>query len=320
MTWHIENGIGETRALLVENGKPLAAKLWWDGEVYCNQVTTAKLIAKQSRSRRGTAQIESGAEILVDKLPRELTEGKHFSVRISRAAIAERGRYKRAQGRYASESEIAHEQAHPFADLDAKHVSAFDSGLWEDVWSSASAGSLVFPGGGIVISATPAMTLIDVDCSWPEEAYHNAIPTIARALRWFDIGGNVGIDFPTIIDKQDRKAYDNRLAKRLADWPHESTAMNGFGFVQLVARLEGPSLLHRFASSRTGMCARYALRVGERAQGAGPTLLLTVHPALKSKLKAEWIDELAMRTGKQVRIETDPSLALEAPQAQIVAQ
>ncbi|MEL7199146.1 MAG: ribonuclease [Pseudomonadota bacterium] len=320
MTWLIENGIGETRALLVEDGKPRAAKLWWDGEVYCGQITTAKLIAKQSGSRRGTAQIESGEEILVDKLPRELTEGKRFSVRISRAVIAERGRYKRAQGRYVNESSIAQAQTDPFADLDTTHVSAFDPGLWEEVWTSASAGALDFPGGGIVLSATPAMTLIDVDCSHPEEAYHNAIPAIAKALRWFDIGGNVGIDFPTIIDKRDRKAYDNRLAERLGDWPHESTAMNGFGFVQLVARLEGPSLLHRFTTSRIGMCARYALRVGERAQGTGPTLLVTVHPALKSKLKAQRIDELARRTGKQVRIETDPSLALEAPQAQIVAQ
>ena len=36
--------------------------------------------------------------------------------------------------------------------------------------------------------------------------------------------------------------------------------MNGFGFVQLVARLNGPSLLHRFAISRLGMAARMALR------------------------------------------------------------
>ncbi|MEM6266101.1 MAG: ribonuclease, partial [Pseudomonadota bacterium] len=98
------------------------------------------------------------------------------------------------------------------------------------------------------------------------------------------------------------------------------TAMNGFGLVQLVARLEGPSLLHRFATSRTGLCARFAVRIAERAVGAGPMLLLTIHPALKAKLKPDWLDELARRTGKQLRIETDPALALEAPQAQIIGQ
>ena len=90
--------------------------------------------------------------------------------------------------------------------------------------------------------------------------------------------------------------------------------------MQIVARLEGPSLLHRFATSRVRMCAQYALRVGERAEGIGPVLLLTVHPSLKAKLKPEWLEELAKRTGRKVRIETSPTLALEAPSAQILSQ
>ena len=317
--WLIEEGIGETRALLVEDGRALAAKLYWPGELWRGQIAMAQLVSKKSGSRRGTAELEDGTQILVDKLPKELTEGARFALRVSRAAIAERGRFKRAQGRYHGEEVPADAPETPFEALEARTVNAFEAGLWEEVWSAASAGTMDFMGGGIVVSATPAMTLFDVDCSWPEEAYHNAIPTIARALRWFDIGGNVGIDFPTIIDKRDRKAYDNRLAEQLADWPHEATAMNGFGFVQLVAGLDGPSLLHRFSTSRTGMCARYALRVADRAQGAGPVLLLTVHPALKAKLKPDWLEELARRTGRQVRIKTDPALALEAPSAQILS-
>ncbi|MEM7781608.1 MAG: ribonuclease, partial [Pseudomonadota bacterium] len=122
----------------------------------------------------------------------------------------------------------------------------------------------------------------------------------------------------TLDSKADRRAVDEALADALADWPHERTAMNGFGFVHLVARLEGPSLLHRFATSRVGMCARAALRAGERAEGAG-AVLLTVHPALKAKLKSQWIEELAKRSGKEVRIETDPGLALEAPHAQVMS-
>ncbi|MEM9501362.1 MAG: ribonuclease [Pseudomonadota bacterium] len=313
--WLIEEGIGETRALLIERGEVLGAKLVWRGELIAGSHYPAKLISKASGARRGTAALENGTEVLVDHLPPELTEGADFSLRISRAAIAERGRFKYAQGRYVPENE---------ADLTSSHavwaagkvVRQFPAGLWEDVWLAASSASLDFPGGEILVSTTPAMTLIDIDGKAdPRELAVAALPTIAQGLSWFDLGGSIGIDFPTLATKADRREIDKALAAALSDWPHERTAINGFGFVQLVARLEGPSLLHRFAASRVGMCARAALRRAERVGGPG-ALLLTVHPALKAKLKPIWLEELARRTGKQVRIEVDPGLALEAAHAQ----
>ena len=317
--WLIERGIGETRALLINNGEVLAAKLHWHGELTAGEVHRAKLTHKKSKTRRGLATLDNGTEVFLDHLPADLTEGANIAVRISRSAIAEQGRYKYPQGRCVSEGETQTASPEPLAHM-GKAVQRFAPGLWEEVWQSASSGQLDFVGGGIICSPTPAMTLIDVDCYWPQEAYFNAIPAISRALRWFDIGGNIGIDFPTILDKSDRKACDSRLDEFLDDWPHERTAMNGFGFVQIVARLKGPSLLHRFATSRVGMCARYALRVAERAEGTGPVLLLTMHPALKAKLKPEWLEELAKRTGRKVRIEANPALALEAPSAQILGE
>ncbi len=303
--------------MLVEGEDVLAAKIRWPDELTAGESRPARLTFKTSGTRRGIATLENGTEVLLDHLPPDVTEGTNILLRISRAAIAEHGRHKYAQGRIVPKDEAKSSSPdRPFET--GKEVRHFPAGLWEEVWHSASSGKLDFVGGEILCSPTPAMTLIDVDCSWPQEAYFNAVPTISKALRWFDIGGNVGIDFPTILDKSDRKACDSRIDEYLADWPHERTAMNGFGFVQLVARLEGPSLLQRFATSRTAMCARYALRAAERAQGIGPVLLLNVHPALKAKLKPEWLDELARRTGKQVRIETDPGLALEAPSAQIL--
>ena len=107
------------------------------------------------------------------------------------------------------------------------------------------------------------------------------------------------------------------LAASLAGWPHERTAINGFGFVQLVARLERPSLLHRAAFQRAGMAARGLLRRAELLSGPG-ALLLSGHPALESQLRPEWIEELARRTGREVRWEARPGLAIEAPQAQLV--
>ncbi|MBV7264712.1 ribonuclease [Erythrobacter ani] len=325
--WLIERGIGETRALLVDADKVLAAKLHWPGELRAGSVLNAALTSKPAGGRRGTARLDDGRDVLVDHLPPEATEGVKIVVRIARAPIAERGRLKLAQARcvgLADKTESKLWASDVLGTHDAfalgTEVRYLPTGLWEDVWSAAASGTLDFAGGEILISTTPAMTLIDIDGDGePKDLSLAAIPAIVRALGWFDLGGSIGIDFPTIAEKTGRKAVDRALGEAWTDWSHERTAMNGFGFVQLVARLEGPSLLHRFATSRTGMCARMALRRAELAEGIGPSLLLTVRPALKAKLKGEWLDELARRTGKQVRIETDPGLALEAAQAQIVA-
>jgi hypothetical protein len=318
VNWLIEEGIAETRALLVEGERVLAAKLMWPGELAAGTHTTGKLTTKRKGTRRGVALLEGGTEALVDHLPPSATEGQTLDLIITRASLAERGRLKRAQARFAGADTPS-----PTAALPAgRNMRRFPAGLWEEVWHAASSGSLDFPGGEILISVTPAMTVIDIDgVGTPREIALAAVPAIARALAWFDLGGNIGIDFPTLQTKEDRRAVDDALGAALGDWPHERTAMNGFGFVQLVARLEGPSLLHRFATARLGMAARMALRRGElaaEADGTGRVLELAVHPALKSKLKEAWLTELARRTGRDVRIEVDPALAIEAANAQLL--
>ncbi len=324
--WLIEEGIGEHRALLIEHGRIRAAKIHWPGELVADAIVSAVLKIKPAGASRGVVLLENGAEALVDHLPASVTEGASGQVRIFRAAIAERGRLKLAQARWiAPETDPlpkheASAQRTPLRSLPAARVvPAFEAGLWEEVWHAASSGSIAFGGGEILCSATPAMTLIDVDgaASVPSRACAEAI---AQAIGWFDIAGSIGIDFPTLKTKAERKGFDAALGHALHDWPHEATAMNGFGFVQLIARLKGPSLLHRFARSRVGLCARSVLRLAERCTGTGPILLLRIHPALSPKLKPEWLAELARRTGKELRIETDPALALEAPSAQLLAR
>lgn len=332
--WVIEHGIGETRAVLMDGDTVRAAWLQWPGTLNPGQELTAKLVTKWAGSRRGIACTEDGTEILLDNLPQGITEGAYLPVGITRAPIAERGRLKRAQGRAWDPRSVEERGFFPkrgggftYPRLGVANVRQLPPGSliddrWDEIWQAASAGQIDFAGGSLLLSVTPAMTLIDIDGEGsPRELALAAIPAIGEALRWFDIGGNIGIDFPTVQDKQDRKAIDAALDAELADWPHERTAMNGFGFVQLVARLEGPSLLHRFAHHRLGMAARMALRRAERAAqtGTGRVLLLTIHPALKAKLKDEWIAELARRTGREVRIATDPALAIEAANAQLLS-
>lgn len=322
--WLVEEGIGEERAILLEGDTIVAARLHWPGGLTLGQVEDAIVLELQphgGQRRRGTVRFANGELAHAARLPRDTSEGAKVRVEVTRESLAERGRLKLAQAQF-SEGEL---RAPPSLAAQLRSeghavriVRRFPADAdWNELWHEAWSGDVGFSGGALILSDTPAMTLIDVDLNdYVEALYFNGLPALARTLSRMNIGGNIGIDFPT-LDKTDRKGIDNRLAELLADWPHERTAMNGFGFVQIIARMGQPSLLQRISRHRVAAAARQALRRAEMVDGAGITLI-TLHPALKAKLRPEWLDELARRTGRQVRIETDPALALETPHAQII--
>jgi hypothetical protein len=319
--WLVEEGIGEHRAIRLEGERIVAARVDWPGELAVGLVEDAVLVSRAAGSRRGTARFAGGEEALVDKLPPSVSEGARIRLEVTRPALGERGRRKLARAR---PSEAASRPAPTLAEAlrteghEVRIVREFPAGDGSELAAEAFAGEVSFRGGMLQFSATPAMLLVDVDGTLgPRALALAAVQPLAEALRRFDVGGSIGIDFPTLATKEDRRAVDEALAAALAEWPHERTAMNGFGFVQLVARLERPSLLHRAAFQRAGMAARGLLRRAELLQGPG-AVLLSGHPALEAQLKPEWLAELARRTGREVRWEARPALALEAPQAQLV--
>lgn len=314
--WLVEEGIGEHRALLVEDNDVLAARLEWPGRLAAGQVENARLVRFDAKARRGLAQFAGGEEALVDRLPSDSSEGAPVRLEVTRAALTERGRLKRAQARPTNDSP---RQAPLLAEaLGARVVSRFPDGLWEDVWADTWSGEIAFPEGSLLFAVTPGMTVIDIDgAGSPARLARQAVAPLAAALPRLDLGGSIGIDFPSLADKADRREIDGLLGEALARWPHERTAMNGFGFVQLVARLERPSLLHRLALSGAGAAARLLLRRAEMVADPG-ALLLTAHPAVAARLREDWLAELSRRTGREVRMAADPALALDGGFAQAV--
>lgn len=320
--WLVEQGIGEDRAILFDSGTAIAARMDWPGGLCAGQVEDAVLVSRQAGSPRGTARFANGEEALVDGLPREASEGASLWLLVTRAALAETGRFKLAQARpTADESRPAPRLAKRLgrSGHDVKIVRRFPGNDWQEIFLQAWDGEFTFDGGNLSITPTPAMTLIDVDGALPpRQLALAAVPDIARAIGLFDLAGSIGLDFPTLPAKAERTEIDRALEQSLADWPHERTAMNGFGFVQLVARLQGPSLLHRIRMHRAGAAARLLLRQAEAVTDPG-TLLLTAHPAVRAAVKPEWEEELCRRTGRSVAWQDNPALALQSGFAQAVS-
>lgn len=313
--WVVEEGIGEHRAVLVADGRILAARLDWPGPLAAGLVEDAVLVSRAAGSARGMARFDDGEEALVSGLSREVSEGAVLRLLVTRCALPERGRVKLAQARPADEPP---RPAPTLAEaLGAGIVRHFEG--WDELWADAFSGTCEFSGGRLDISPTPALTAIDIDGALsPRNLALAAVPALAQAIRRFDLAGSIVVDFPTLPAKADRQAVDAVLAEALAWWPHERTAMNGFGLVQLVARLERPSLLSRLAHDPAGAAARLLLRRAERVSAPG-TLLLTAHPQVRAAVREEWLRELERRTGRAVAWQLDDGLALDGSFAQAVA-
>ncbi len=93
--------------------------------------------------------------------------------------------------------------------------------------------------------------------------------------------------------------------------------MNGFGLVQIVSRLERPSLLHLASRHRAELVWHRLLRRAEGLDGAGH-LELTLQSRLERAVAPDHLAALERRSGRRVALRLDPALALEVPHAQLV--
>jgi hypothetical protein len=319
--WLYEEGIGENRAILVEDGRIVQAAIELPGAFRPGAVLEARLTHILVPGRRGIAALAAGDEVLIEPLAGQLTEGQALRVEIVREPIPERGRPKLARGR-ATDAELR--QGQSLADrigASIRHappgVDRFEEAGWLELLEQADSGEVPFPGGALRMSLTPAMTLFDVDGSLPPAELAVAGARAAgEAIRRFGISGSIGIDLPTLASRAERQAAAAAI-DAVVPQPFERTAVNGFGFLQLVRRRERLSLPELLQSDRVGAAARALIRRAEWSPGAGQRTLHAA-PAVIDRIAAEpqWIEALSGRIGAPIALRAEAGLAISAGHVQ----
>lgn len=320
--WLYEAGIGENRVLRLENGALVQIRVERsDGRARAGAIVDATFSRQWVAGKSGIVTLPDGQESLLQPLPKKLTEGAPVRVEIVRAALTERGgQIKRAKARPADSDRPLCDGPDMLAEINApglpvRQVHAHEDDVfalhgWHEAVEQAESGRIDFDGGSLLVALTPAMTVIDVDGPLaPLELAKRAAKQIALALVRFDIAGNIGVDFPTLEAKSERTAvaaiFDDYMTGNC-----ERTAINGFGFMQIVSRKLRPSVPEIMQANRSTNAALKLLRQAERDRGAG-AMRLEAHPAVAIKLQPSMLEELAKRTGRSVSVEPRGGISID---------
>ena len=313
--WWIERGIGETRAALIDDGEIIEARIELDGTTPAGSVLSARLVNNGTNGRSAVAVAEGGTEYLLPRGAPGATQGQTLRIEVTRSAIPGAESWKRPLARLTDQpSQVApslpgREVAFPSANDVLGDVG------WNDLIDEARTGVITFAGGELRLSPTPAMTLIDIDGFLPpDELAVLGAGEAAKAIRRLDIGGSIGIDLPTAGSKSTRQAAAATIDATLPQ-PFERTAVNGFGFVQIVRARSRASLVE-LAQDRASFEARLLLR---RAafEGAG-AMRLAAHPSVIAALerKPEWLNALSRQVGGAVGLRADPAIPMSGAYAE----
>ncbi len=303
--WLYETGIGENRAILVEDGRILAAEIELpDTGPRVGAILAARLIDRGT----GRLAIDDG-EAILDRAPQGISEGARLNVEIIREAWPEPGRPKPPRAIPAVEDAAPREGPDLLARIAAGDVpvrrplphqpDAFEAAGWSELLDEAMRGEIAFPEGRLRLSITPAMALFDVDGDPPLPALAiAAAEAVASAIVRHGITGSIGVDFPTLGGRPERQAVGAALDAALPS-PFERTAMNGFGFVQIIRPRARPSLPEQLRRDPAGASARAVLRAAERLSPPGP------HHHLVSEAAARW---LTRNEGHRLELERNTGL------------
>jgi hypothetical protein len=311
--WLVEHGIGESRYARILGGEIVEARILLEGVTRAGARCMARLV-----SVRPLAIAEAGGQqFLLPKGAKGISEGQELVIQVTREAIPGAEPWKRPLAAVANEGE----EAPPPLDGEALPFPSPSDPLgqagWPDLLEEARSGIVRFDGGELRISPTPAMTLIDVDGYLPSlELALAGAEAAARAILRLDIGGSIGIDLPTVAGKAERQSIASAIDSILPQ-PFERTAVNGFGFVQLVRPRLRASIVE-LAQDRPSFEARALLR--RAATEAPGAKRLVGNPMLIALLeqKPEWIDSLSRQIGGAVTLRSDASLPIHGGYAEKV--
>ncbi|HEX3677159.1 MAG TPA: ribonuclease [Sphingomicrobium sp.] len=312
--WLVEHGIAETRAALVDDGYILEARIELAGAVPAGSVLEARLTSIGQNGRNAVAKDGSGTEYLLPQGAGGATEGSSLNVEVTREAIPGSEPWKRPIGRVATSGATAVPALEQR--LDARRLvfpnrrDELGEAGWNDLLEEAASGTIPFPGGQLQLFATPAMSLIDVDGPLPSaELMIAGAREAARAILRLDIGGNIGVDLPTVREKSARTFAVERVDEQLAGTRFERTSINGFGFLQVVRPRLRPSILE-LAQDRAAFEARALLR--RTAFEPPGSKRLVAHPAVIGLLtgRGNWIQELERQLGGSVELRSAAGLAM----------
>ncbi len=307
--WLHEAGIGETRAALLVRGAIVEARIELDRPgPRLGAIFSARLVEITVKGREGRVAFDGG-EAMLAPLPPGITQGATLTVELVREAIPEAGRTKLPRVAPAEcpardgPDLLARITASgiPVRTLHAHEPDLLEAAGWSEVLEEAMTGDIVFHGavgGALRMSPTPAMTLFDVDGYPPLEPLAlAAAKAVAAAIVRMDIGGSIGIDFPTLTGKAARAAVDAAIDAGLPQ-PFDRTGMNGFGFVQIIRRRPRASLPELLRADPAAAEARALLRRIERTPPPVPANH-RISPRVLAVLRAhpDWTTALAKRTG-----------------------
>jgi Ribonuclease E/G family len=327
---------GEIRTLLTENGKGAELRLVRSVGPWLHPGVRNVRLGNRIDARRALVHYDGG-EGEIAPVP-ILSEGSLLDAELIRAPIPEPGRWKRAVFRTATDrpaqapiklpdSVTAIICADPriAASIRARlgdhcpdiviEAAAIEDAAFDLWYERAIIGEFVIEGGLLTIERTRAMTMIDIDGVKEARGVNLAAArSIPWLLRFLAIGGQVGIDFLATANKAERAEIDTELAAAaMVLGQHERTAMNGFGFVQLVLPRPGPNIIEQLCGTALKEAsietqALRLLREASRSSGHGKRQL-AAPPAIIDLIKSwpEQTNALQSSLGVQIELVPDAS-------------
>jgi hypothetical protein len=302
--WLYEAGIGECRAALIEDGIIIEAQVELPG-LRAGTVAEARLTSILVAGRRGIATLVDGSEVLIEPLPK-ITEGAAIRVEITREAIPEPDALKRAKGRI-TDAELCDgpnlaTRIGPHHALRLHDADLLEAAGWSECLEDAARGIIAYRGGTLRISLTPAMTLIDIDGDDAIAGAHAA----GLAIRRFGLAGSIGIDLPTVAGKTERQAIAAAFDAALPQ-PYERTALNGFGFLQVIRPRIRSSLCETMQQDSIGASARALIRSVQRSGTIGSTEIRAPAPVILAiECNPGWTETLSRQLGGLVSMHVLP--------------